>query len=286
MKELATLSEIYLYPVKSLSGIKLEKALTTKYGLAHPENSLVVDRKWMIVDSNGSFRTQRQIPKMALIKPSVEGDFLVFNAPQQNTLKIPIKNPNKNTINCRLWKCRIDGCAYGGEVSSWLSSFLEVDGLDLIIFDEKSTPVKCQDLEESTETRENDVVIYQDFSPFMLIGENSLDELNKRLENKVTMKRFRPNFISKNNSAFSEDDWEKFKIGESEFCRIKHCTRCLLTTVDQNKGERDKNQEPLKTLREFRLNKEVYGTSPMFGINMGIDNPGKMIKVGDKITPE
>lgn len=89
-------------------------------------------------------------------------------------------------------------------MSSWLSSFLEVDGLDLIVFDEKSTPVKCQDLEESTETRENDVVIYQDFSPFMLIGENSLDELNKRLENKVTMKRFRPNFISKNNSAFSE----------------------------------------------------------------------------------
>lgn len=78
----------------------------------------------------------------------------------------------------------------------------------MVVFDENSTPIKSQDLEDSVNNRESDVVIFQDYSPFMLIGENSLAELNKKLENNVQMNRFRPNFVSKFNEPFSEVDFK------------------------------------------------------------------------------
>jgi uncharacterized protein YcbX len=93
--------EIYLYPVKSFAGIKLDKCLVTKLGIAHPDVPGVVDRKWMIIDSNGNFLTQRQIPKMVLIKPRNTRDHLVLTADGQEDCYVPIE-PTNNLIKCRL----------------------------------------------------------------------------------------------------------------------------------------------------------------------------------------
>ncbi|CAF0765958.1 unnamed protein product [Brachionus calyciflorus] len=285
MEEFAVLKEIYLYPVKSLGGIKLEKGLVTKFGLAHPTNPDVIDRKWMIIDDKGSFRTQRQLPRMALINLNVDGESLVFDAPGKSRIKVPINPKLDKKINCRVWNLHIDAYPYGGEIKKWINDFLQTEGLDLVIFKgDDSDPRKSIEINEAANLgRETDVVIFEDYSPFMLISVNSLEELNKKLENKVPMKQFRPNFVVDGCSGFSEDDWNNFKIGESRFCKIKHCTRCLLTTVDQEKGERDPEQQPLKTLKEFRMNEALYGKSPMFGINLGIDNPGLFVSIGDKI---
>ena len=101
MSEIAKVKEIYFYPIKSAGGIKLDKCLVTKLGIAHPDVPGVVDRKWMIIDSNGNFLTQRQIPKMVLIKPRITRDHLVLTADGQEDCYVPIE-PTNNLIKCRL----------------------------------------------------------------------------------------------------------------------------------------------------------------------------------------
>ena len=82
-----------------------------------------------------------------------------------------------------------------------------------------------------------------------------------------------------------KDDWKAFRIGNSKFFKIKHCTRCLLTTVDPDLGDKNKEHEPLTTLRKYRMNKEVYGFSPMFGINIVLDDEhSTYISTGDTIV--
>lgn len=99
----------------------------------------------------------------------------------------------------------IDGYSYGGEVSKWLSEVLEAEHLDLVVFDETLPPRPVKDIREAGNGgRENDFVIYEDYSPFMLISEGSLDELNRRLPRKLTMRSFRPNFVAKNCEPFAE----------------------------------------------------------------------------------
>jgi uncharacterized protein YcbX len=132
-----------------------------------------------------------------------------------------------------------------------LSDFLEVEGLNLVGFKDNLTPALVKNMNEGGTPRDTDAVIYEDYSPFMLIGESSLTDLNKRLDKKVTMRSFRPNFVVRGGEAYGEDDWTRFSIGETSFEKIKHCTRCVLTTVDPDKGEKDPNMQPLKTLKEY-----------------------------------
>ena len=98
-----TVSEIVIYPIKSFAGIKVNRALIHKYGLSYAANPSVIDRKWMCIDlnANGSFQTQRQLPKMALIKPSIDGDHIVLEAPNTTPIRFPIKAPTNNKINSR-----------------------------------------------------------------------------------------------------------------------------------------------------------------------------------------
>ena len=279
----AQISEIYIYPVKSLAGIKLERAKITKFGIAHPDNEEVIDRKWLIIDTkSGSFKTQRQLPRMALIKPSVEKDALVLNAPGKEPLRVPIQ-PTTEKIKCRVWTSSIDGYLYPSEIGKWLSEFLETEDLNLVSFRSDLEPRNVKGLEKNDWSRESDQVIYEDYSPFMLISEGSLADLNSRLPKNVTMKNFRPNFVAKGCNAYEEDDWTNFSIGETNFAKIKHCTRCLLTTVDPDQGVKDPDQQPLKTLKEYRLRKEQYGVSPMFGVNLASDNEGSYVQVNDSI---
>lgn len=115
-----TVKEIFIYPIKSLPGIKLDKCVVTRTGLVHPDNALVADRKWMVVDaSTGSFLTQRQLPRMALIQPSLLADALQLTAPGQPDLRIALAPPTSHRINCRVWGLDVPG-AY---LDSFSSSF-------------------------------------------------------------------------------------------------------------------------------------------------------------------
>lgn len=165
---------------------------------------------------------------------------------------------------------------------------MQKEGLDLANFGTGLEPRKVTSLNENNnQARHFDEVIYHDYSPYMLISEMSLNDLNGRLKEPVTIRNFRPNFFVTDCDAYSEDNWVYFTIGNSRFYKIKHCTRCLLTTVNPDTGVKSKDMEPLNTLKSFRINKEKYGFSPLFGINIVLEENSAEIftaKVGDPIV--
>ncbi|CAF1100216.1 unnamed protein product, partial [Brachionus calyciflorus] len=107
VENLPVLSKIFIYPVKSLPGIELDQALISKDGVMHPVNKNVIDRKWMIVDSNRSFISQRKFPKMALIKQRVDGENLVLSAPNKTDVKFSTLFKGEK-VKCRLWSDYLD----------------------------------------------------------------------------------------------------------------------------------------------------------------------------------
>ena len=120
------------------------------------------------------------------------------------------------------------------------------------------------------------IVSFADGYPFLIIGQSSLDELNRRMLKPLPMNRFRTNFVFTGGEPFEEDNWSNFLIGEIKFKAVKPCARCVITTTDQNTAER--NQEPLKTLATFRR----FGNKVLFGMNLVAYNAEK-IRVGDQI---
>ena len=127
-----------------------------------------------------------------------------------------------------------------------------------------------------------DVVSFADGYPILLIGKGSLADLNAKLENPVPMNRFRPNLVVENSESFAEDKWKKIKIGDTIFHLVKPSERCVITTVDQEKGVFG-GKEPLKTLATYRLEKSATGQKILFGQNLIAESFGGKIKIGDKI---
>ena len=123
-----------------------------------------------------------------------------------------------------------------------------------------------------------DTVSFADGYPFLLIGENSLADLNSKLDNSVPMNRFRPNFVVKDSKPFEEDNWKTIKIGDAIFHVVKPCARCVMTTIDQETGDPD-GKEPMKTLASFRLKRQKI----LFGQNLISESIGAVVKIGDKI---
>jgi len=163
---------------------------------------------------------------------------------------------------------------YPAEVDRWFSDILEVD-CRLVTMPEGAhravNPVYAV-------RRFKDEVSFADGYPFMLLGEASLDDLNTRLAETVPMNRFRPNFVVSGSDTYAEDNWCIVKIGSTVFHVVKSCERCVITTVDQVKGEKT-GKEPLRTLSIYRT---VKGNA-LFGRYLIAENPGGTVRVGDKI---
>jgi uncharacterized protein YcbX len=166
---------------------------------------------------------------MALIDIEIQEDYLILTGLNKSEkLKVPIE-PSKTKKNCRfflsselydltttykiiyiikrVWSTRIDGYVYDEEtgIAKWLSDYLEKDNLNLICFDIDLDPRKVKDNnEQSCNATEDDIVIYADYSPFMLISESSIVDLNSKLNNAVNFKNFRPNIVAKDCDAFAE----------------------------------------------------------------------------------
>lgn len=257
------LSEINIFPIKSLKGISVENSLIEERGLQF-------DRRWMLVDAENRLLTQREFPKMATLKVSVNKDSLIVS----DNLEIPFEFAAEKTDEVMVWNNRVPAKFYNGKINRWFSDFLETD-CSLVLMPEETKRM----VDENFAVRKSkDIVSFADGYPFLLIGESSLAELNSRLEKPVPMNRFRPNLVVKDATAFAEDAWKKIKIGKTVFHVVKPCARCVMTTVNQTTGEKD-GKEPLKTLATFRtINNRV-----LFGQNLIAENVGNFIKIGDKV---
>ena len=264
------LSEIIIYPIKSLGGISLNESIVEEKGLQ-------LDRRWMLVDENGEFLTQREFPKMATLKVLLESESLkIFN--RTESFSVPFQPTSSDKIKVRIWQSKCDAVLYDEAVNSWFSSILKMN-CRLVLMPE-DTKRKVSPMYAVRKFQ--DVVSFADGYPVLLIGENSLNDLNEKLENPIPMNRFRPNLVVKNSEPFAEDTWKKIRIGEAIFHLVKPCARCVMTTINQDTGVSD-GKDPLKTLAKFRLRKSVSGQKILFGQNLIAENFGAKINLGDNV---
>jgi uncharacterized protein YcbX len=264
------LSEIWIYPIKSLGGIKLESAIVEKRGLQY-------DRRWMLVDENGQFLTQRKFPKMALLQVELLENCLkvYYKKEESKFVIIPFESEPLEGLQVQVWD---DVCAVytiSESLNDWFSEILEMN-CRLVYMPENSKRL----LDERYAKSETDINSFADGYPILIIGQTALDFLNEKLETPIPINRFRPNLVFTGGLPNEEDNWKQFSIGESEFFGVKPCARCVVTTINQSSAE--KGKEPLKTLATYRK----VGKKILFGQNLIPKNIGKVIDIGNEIIIE
>ena len=274
------LSEINIYPIKSLKGISLNEAIIEKRGLQY-------DRRWMLVDGDGEFFTQREFPKMATMAIELTENGLKVSADGFENLFIPYQPTTDEKIKVRVWQSVCDAIESSDEINRWFSEILQTNCRLVYMPDESKREVN------PLFNQNDDIVSFADGYPFLIIAENSLVDLNSRLKNEIPMNRFRPNFVVQNSAAFAEDGWKKLSIGNTTFRVTKPSERCVITMVDQQQGFFT-GKEPLKTLANYRLAKDVFPNNfqsfglaknaVLFGQNLIAENFGETVKIGDEIN--
>jgi uncharacterized protein YcbX len=273
------ISEINIYPVKSLKGVGLGEARVTKGGFER-------DRRWMITDIGSKFLTQRELPKMASISIALEYDGLRFSAPNTGDRIVAARPNTGESGQVQVWTSVCTAEFYDETVNQWFSDVL-------------GTQCRLVYMPEETKRGINpifntgdDIVSFADGYPFMALSEASLEDLNSRLEASLPMNRFRPNLVISGAESYAEDGWKRVRIGDTIFRGTKPSARCSITTVDQARGV-FAGKEPLRTLAGYRQAKQVMpdaytamgmgGNDVLFGQNLVPENVGDMIRVGDEV---
>lgn len=265
------LSEIWIYPVKSLGGISLQEAQVTDRGLE-------LDRRWLLIDTDGRFLSQREHPELALFRPEiVEGNLRITHKVLLESIEIavrPVFMDENEKIEVTVWEDTIDAFEISQTVTDWFTGLLGFSVRMVYMPDESK-----RKLDPNYAISGEEITSFSDAYPFLIIGQSSLDDLNGRLKEKVPMNRFRPNFVFTNGEAFEEDFWRDFSIGNLSFVGVKPCDRCVMTTVDQEKGI-VAGKDPLKTLAKYRNfgNKVLFGQN-VLGLGLGDVSVGDEIKV-------
>ncbi|WP_344848844.1 MOSC domain-containing protein [Pedobacter jeongneungensis] len=259
------LSELHIYPIKSLGGISLEKARLEEKGLQY-------DRRWMLVDEEGTFITQRKYFELALLAVSISDNRLIISHKIQTnqSISFDLEEDNGTQIPVVIWNDTTAGVEVNTEVSNWFSDFLKFK-VKLV-----KMPVAEKRMVDPRYALNDEVVSFADGYPCLLIGQSSLNGLNEKLQKPIRMDRFRPNFVFTGGTPHIEDQFDTFSIGGTLFSAVKPCARCVLITIDQQTGE--KGQEPLRTLASYRtINKKI-----LFGQNLLHQHSG-IISIGDEL---
>lgn len=258
------LSQLYVYPVKSLAGIRVTEWPVDK-------NGLQFDRKWMLIDAEHQFLSQRRLPKMALIKTRIEQDTLILSAPSQDDLRLPLWPESGADIDVVIWHDRCTAKTVSAQADEWLSNVLQTE-CRLVYHPEERRRTVDQAYAEP-----EDQTAFSDGFPFLILSEASLNALNQHLEAPVGIQRFRPNLVIAGCEAYAEDSWRLIKINDIEFRLPKPCSRCAVPGIDPETAIRQK--EPLNTLSRLRhWNNKVY-----FGQNALHDQNG-ILRVQDSVT--
>lgn len=264
----AVIAELNIYPVKSCGGIALQRAQLGATGLQD-------DRRWMLVDPQQRFVTQRELPRMALLKPRLEGIGAVLTAPGMPHLRVPGTGTDMG-VTVNVWR---DTCAAfdeGDAAAEWLTAFLQ-QPVRLVRFDAAQRRLSDREWTGDIEAPNQ----FSDGYPMLTISNASLADLNGRLPQPLPMNRFRPNLVLDGVQAYDEDRIHELRAGAVCLRIVKPCTRCRITTTDQSTGIAQP-PEPLNTLRGYRWNAQLKGV--LFGQNMVIvDGVGTELRVGQEL---
>ncbi|MGK7955951.1 MAG: MOSC domain-containing protein [Crocosphaera sp.] len=269
------ISDLFIYPLKSCQGIRVDQAQVTPKGFAW-------DREFMLVDDHGNFLTQREYPKLATVQVLFSGDFISLSV-QDAHLPPLLFQPSFTglEIDVNIWGTATTAIDQGSEVAQWFKNLLHLEKNCHLV---RQSPKYPRLVDQKFAVRGNDSVSFADGYPFLLTTTASLAKLNQKIiefypdnVQKVTMNRFRPNIVVHTDQPFIEFNWKFIQFDEVIFDIVKPCSRCLITTIDQFSGKRNHLQEPLKTLSQFQFN----GESLIFGVQMIPRNLG-FIKVGSR----
>jgi uncharacterized protein YcbX len=251
---MAILTHLLLYPIKSCAGIAVRSAVVNESGLSALG---VHDREWMLVTADGQFLTQREHPRMALIRPLPDGATLRVHAPGMDELALPLAwDEAAATRTVRIWDDKVDAADCGDAAAAWFSAAL-------------ATPCRLvrfhRDVVRPTSTKWTDGVQartrFADGYPLLLIGQASLDDLNARLvaagRHALPMDRFRPNLVVDGLDACEEDFLATLTVGGVEIRPVKPCARCPIPSIDQATGV--PGPDPLDILQTYRANPRMEG---------------------------
>jgi len=263
MSSVFVVKEIYIYPIKSLAGISCNNAKAEEMGF---EN----DRRWMLIDADNQMITQREHRIMSQFYPKIlEGKISVTF--QDHEHEFTIDEHLQNALDVNVWDDKSEVVEVNQTTSEWFSKHL---GFECKLVKILKTGNRKH---ESSKLKKTFNVSLADGYPYLLIGTESLDFLNEKLDEKITIKRFRPNILINTKNAHEEDDFDTFKIGEVQFKNIKPCGRCVMVNNHPENGKLKK--EPLKTLSKYRN----VNNSVLFGTNIVSLNSG-IISVGDELV--
>ncbi|TEA76977.1 MOSC domain-containing protein [Allopusillimonas ginsengisoli] len=283
---------LHSYPIKSCAGVNHDQATILRGGLP-------MDRHWVIVDSKGIFMTQRQYARMALVQPGLpdgaNGD-LTLSAPGMPQLavsgQLPANDPQQ--VSVRIWAADTTGFDEGDAAAQWLSQFLGVSCRLLRVHPRANRVASPKHVDAwLTRNREwagdfpaSHPFAFADGFPFLVAGQQSLEELNRRLVAKgqpaVPMNRFRPNIVLDGLDPYEEDYLSAMRAGAMTFAFVKRCARCPIPNIDQATAL--SAPEPGITLAEHRQ----FPDGVLFGVNAvvaGADD-GALLRVGDDVEPE
>lgn len=260
MKHLIT--GIFIYPVKSLGGISLQSTSLCSTGLQY-------DRRWMLVNANGQFITQRDLKELCLFTVTMTGDYFTITYLQQ-CINIPLTLEEGELMTVTVWNDTVQAIAASNGINTWFSNQLQQSVTLVYMPDTTHRGIN------PNHVIKNEQVGFADGYPVLLIGEASLNLLQSKIEEDIPMNRFRPNIVFSGNEAHEEDYWQYFTINNSTCRGIKPCKRCMVTTINQQTAI--SHAEPLKTLATYRK----VDSYILFGQNIAVPPAGN-ISVGDEI---
>jgi uncharacterized protein YcbX len=260
------LSALHLYPIKSCAPLMQRQAQVEPRGLAG-------DRRWMIVDEDDRFITGRQQPRLVLVSAEAMAAGLRLAAPGMPPCEVRVPPADAPRRRVSVWRSQVQAQEAEAAAQDWISRFLG-QPCRLVYMDQTARrPV------DPAYGRPGDEVSFADGFPLLLISQASLDGLNARLAQPVSMLRFRPNLVVAGPLApHAEDGWKRVRVGAIEFDVVKPCTRCVFTTVIPERGVFDTSGEPLRTLRTYRRTAEGVN----FGQNLIARGIG-LLRLGDPV---
>ena len=259
-------SQLYIYPIKSLGGILVNSVNITDRGFEY-------DRRWMLIDENNNFLTQREFGVMALLQVQIEENGLkVFHKEKENDfIIVPFISQKNERVETNIWGVPCKPLLVSDEVDNWFSKALNKNCRLVYMDDDTQVAI------DERYNVDDKLTSFSDGYPILMISEASLADLNSRIREELPMSRFRPNLILNDTNAFEEDSMKEFVINNIIFYGVKPSARCVMTTIDQSTAE--KGKEPLKTLATYRSkNNKIY-----FGENVIAASTGK-ITIGDNVT--
>jgi uncharacterized protein YcbX len=261
----ATLAGLYIHPVKSAAGIASDSAVLGPHGLEH-------DREWMIVDAAGRFITQRDEARLALLAVAIGDGCLQLSNPQGPGPSLPLAHEGE-VREVLVWRSKCAAFDAGEEVAQFLSEWLG-RSLRLVRFDARRARWSNHDWTAGRDVPNQ----FSDGYPLLVLSLASVEDLSARVGKALPVERFRANLVLGGVAPYAEDEASVLAAGPARFALTKACTRCVITTVDHTRGERD-GEEPLRTLKGYRFDQALRGV--IFGRNAyATEGVGTMLRRG------